>query len=71
MLEMMHIGMDFADFRKASSAYYKVAPLSVLASLFSKQRKLTRHLARTHPRHSYVEVNFYEFRVTALSLIKR
>ena len=39
-------------------------------AVFSKQKKLTRHLARTYPRHSYVEVNFREFGVTALSLIK-
>ena len=29
-------------------------------AIFSKQKKLTRHLARTYPRHSYVEVNLCE-----------
>ena len=36
--------------------------------IFSKEKKLTLHLAGTYPRHSYVEVNFYEL-TTSISTI--
>ena len=39
-------------------------------AVFSKQKKLTRHLARTYPRHSYVEANFCEVSIIALSLME-